>query len=231
MSYTFNNTGGTNYGVKTYNEIFAINRKTVGASNYWNPTLVSGDTVVCEMSYVHASQSIKDYKLLTWYDFDQGGSLVYGSHWIGAGIYLCYDSDGNGWGVGDFLCCPLIEDLPGAAGARPLVVKATSVAEAERPMGVALEPCDEGGELAFATVAMMGLWPMKRQGTLGRSEAIYSRTDGSGKVDDAPIGSYKNGAFGKAIDPDFPIITSTAATPTTVDGAQVCMWGTAAEVF
>lgn len=227
MSYTFNNTGGTNYGVKTYNQIFAINRTTTGASNYWNPTLVSGDTVICEMSYVHASQSIKDYKLLTWYDFDQGGADVYGSHWIGAGIYLCYDSDGNGWSVGDFLCCPSIE-TPSGAGARPIGVKATSVAEAERPMGVALEQCDENG---FATVAMMGLWPMKRNGTLGRSEAIYSRTNGSGEVDDAPIGSYKNGAFGKAIDPDFPIITSTAATPTTVNGAQVCMWGTAAEVF
>ena len=228
MSYTFNNRGGTNYGIKTYNQVFAKNRKTVGASNYWDPTLISGDTVICEMSYTHAGDLIKDHKLLTWYDFDQySQSQVYGSHWIGAGIYLCYDSDGNGWEIGDFLCCPLTE-MPTAAGARPSVVKATSVAEAERPMGVALEDCNENG---FATIAMMGLWPVKRNGTLGRSEAIYSRTDGSGEVDDAPIGTYKNGAFGKAIDPDFDIITSTSATPSTVDGAQVCIWGTAAEIF
>jgi len=228
MSYTFNEVGGTNHGVKTYNQIFAINRKTVGASNYWDPTLISGDTVICEIEYTHASSVIKDHKLLTWFDFDQGGSFVYGAHWIGAGIYLCYDSDGNGFNVGDFMCSPYEISTPSGAGARPSVLKATNVSEAERPMGAALETCVSGG---FATVGMMGLWPMKRQGALGRSEAIYSRTDGSGKVDDAPIGSYKNGAFGKAIDPDFPIITSTAATPTTVDGAQVCIWGTAAEVF
>ena len=34
MSYTFNNTGGTNYGIKTYNQIFAKNRTTAGASNF-----------------------------------------------------------------------------------------------------------------------------------------------------------------------------------------------------
>jgi len=230
MSYTFNNTGGTNYGIKTYNQIFAKNRTTVGASNYWNPTLLTGDTVICEMSWTVESNAIKNYKLLSWFDFDQGGELVYGAHWIGTGIYLCYDADGNGWNVGEFLCQPEVEDLPGAAGARPMVVKASTTSEARRPMGVALEDCSEGG---FATVAMMGLWPAKREGTLPRNVAIYPDNDGSGRVaDNVPGGgSYNAGAMSKAINPDFPIITSTAATPTTVDGAQICIWGTAAESY
>ena len=63
MSYTFNNTGGTNHGIKTYDQIFALNRTTSGASNYWNPTLVSGDTVIMELQYTHASSLMRNHKI------------------------------------------------------------------------------------------------------------------------------------------------------------------------
>lgn len=231
MSYTFSQVGGTNHGIKTYNQIFAKNRTTVGATDYWDPVLESGDTVLCKMTYTHASNNISNYKLLTWYDFDQGGALVYGSHWIGTGIYLCYCNEATGWDIGDFVCQPNLSSTPTPSpGARAIVKIASSTSEARLPMGVALEDATNG---TFATVAMMGLWPMKRNVTLSRDEAIYPTNTGNGEVTNVVPGGgiYNAGAFGKAIDPDFDIITSTAATPTTVNGAQVCIWGTAAESF
>lgn len=234
MSYTFNNTGGTNHGIKTYNQIFAMNRTTAGASNYWNPTLVSGDTVLCKIQYIHNSNAISNYKLLTWYDFDQGGSFVYGAHWIGTGIYLCYCNDTSGWDIGEFVCQPLLTSEPSPSpGARPIVEKASNTDEAQTPMGVALEPADEDG--SFATVALSGAWPIKRSVTLTRQQAIYSTINSSGEITNVPppvTGTqYKAGAMGKAIDIDYDIITSTAATPTTANGALICVWGTAAESY
>ena len=92
MSYTFNNTGGTNHGIKSYDQIFALNSTTAGATNYWDPLLESGDTVIMELEYTHSDTLMRNHKLLTYYDFDEGGELVQGKHWIGNGIYLCYNT-------------------------------------------------------------------------------------------------------------------------------------------
>ena len=226
MSYTFNEKGGTNYGIKTFNQIFSPDRVVTSSANYWNPTLVSGDTVLCKMQYTHASNVIENYKLLTWYDFDQGGSVVYGAHWIGTGIYLCYCNETNGWGVSDFVCQPLLEDTPSPSpGTRSIVQRAISGAEASQPMGVALEPASAKGD--FATVAMMGVWPAKRFGTLTLDSAVYSRRDGTGRVTATQPASYASGAMSKALDINYPVVSDSEGT--TVDGALICIWGTAAE--
>ena len=52
MSYTFGNTGGTAWGLKTYNQIFALNSQTVGAAEYWDQSYVNDlDTVICSTNH------------------------------------------------------------------------------------------------------------------------------------------------------------------------------------
>jgi hypothetical protein len=226
MSYTFNEKGGTNHGIKTYNQIFAPDRGVVSSASYWNPTLISGDTVLCKMQYTHASNVIDNYKLLTWYDFDQGGSVVYGAHWIGTGIYLCYCNSSSGWGVSEFVCQPKPETVPTPSpGTRSIVQKAIIGAQAEQPMGVALEPASAKGD--FATVAMMGVWPAKRFGTLTLDSAVYSRLDNTGRVTATQPVSYASGAMSKALDINYPVVSDNEGN--LVDGALICIWGTAAE--
>jgi len=229
MSYTFNNTGGTNYGIKSYNNIFALNATNTGASNYWDPPLVSGDTVIMELQYTISSSLIKNHKLLTYYDFDQGGSLVYGKHWIGTGLYLCYNNDSVTINPGQFVCQWQGSPLPGGAGSRTPVVVASTSGEATQPLGVAVEKGTAG---SFFMVAMMGVWPALRDGVLAYDEAIYSTYDSSGAVTlTVPSGSYNKGAFGKCISLDYSIITTKTEPPETSDGCLVCIWGTSAETL
>ena len=227
MSYTFNKTGGTNYGIKDYNQIFGLNRTTVGASNYWNPDLQPGDTVMMKLEYTHDSTLMYNYKLLYYHDFDNAGSLVYGKHWVGTGLYLCYNNDNQEINPGEFVCQWAGNPVPTSISA-PLIEKASTVGEATQPMGVALEQSASG---SYVLVALMGLWPMKRDVTLALDVPIYSTTNGTGKVTDDNPQSYKTGAFGKCIRSDFNIIASTDAVPDEDNGALCCIWGTSAETY
>lgn len=226
MSYTFNGIGGTNHGTKSYNEIFALNSGTVGSSNYWNPDLQDGDTVLMYLSYTHDGSLMYNYKLLYYHDY--GG--LYGSHWAGTGLYLCYNNDNTTINPGDFVCQWSGGTVPNST-TLPIIVEASSAGEALQPMGVALESASAGN---YILVAMMGLWPIKRaEASQAFDVAIYSTFNGSGSATITGPGdvSYKAGAFGKCIDDDFPIIGSTGATPLTSNGGLYCIWGTSAETY
>lgn len=228
MSYTFNREGGTNHGIKDYNQIFGLNRTTVGASNYWNPDLQPGDTVIMKLEYTHDSTLMYNYKLLYYHDFDNAGAEVYGKHWVGTGLYLCYNKDNQTIDPGDFVCQWSGNPVPTGISA-PLVEVASTSGEATQPMGVALEQASAG---SYVLVAMMGLWPMKRAVTLPLNVAIFSTFNGTGAVTTAvPSGSYKKGAFGKCIRADFGIIASADAVPDEDNGALCCIWGTSAETY
>ena len=230
MSYTFNNTGGTNHGIKSYDQIFALNSTTAGATNYWDPLLESGDTVIMELEYTHSDTLMRNHKLLTYYDFDEGGELVQGKHWIGNGIYLCYNNSTGAVSIGDYVIQWTGATAPGAAGTRPIVTKGRSAGEAIKPMGVALEPAASG---EFFTVAMMGVWPCKRSGSLGYDEPMYlGATSTTGTLVTATDpSSGQRGALGKCIRNDYNIITSADATPETANGGLILIWGTSSEMY
>jgi len=227
MSYTFNNTGGTNHGIKTYDQIFALNRTTSGASNYWNPKLISGDTVIMELQYTHASSLMRNHKILTYYDFDQGGSFVQGKHWIGNGLYMCYNNSGSNINPGDFVCQWSGSTAPAAAGTRPIIDLSTSSTDSRYPLGVAVERSANG---SMVMVAMMGVWPCKRFGTLALDVPMYLRTSNN-QITQTNPNAGQRGALGKCIEASFPIIDSVDADPETSNGALIAIWGTSTEQY
>lgn len=204
MSYTFGNTGGTTYGLKSYNEIFALNRTTVGASNYWNPTLADFDTVICS----------DNSKLLTYYN----------GYWWGTGIYLCLNNSGSTRNPGDYVGASETAASSGT-NSRPVIYNITSSGDRERAFGVCLTTAANQGLL---TVAINGLWPVKRSGTPSTYISVHPATSNNQVLATTSPGG---GRCGKLIDLDFGIIDSTDAVPDVAAGCKVMFYGTANETY
>lgn len=241
MSYTFGNAGGTTWGLRTYNQIFAPNSETVGAAEYWDKSNVQDfDTVICSTNH----------QLLTAkYITDRGGKSLF---WYGTGIYVC-ERVGTNVQHGDYVITSAIS----AATVRPVIqiatATSTSLEENRRyAFGVVLatSPSNE-----WALVATSGVWPMliDASGSWDGNRVIMPIKDTTNQST-VWDGTGVQGAFGQTYPingtiwpnttgnwnpsvqagPGFPIIRSTAATPASgdiKDGGLILMWGTARETY
>ena len=215
MSYTSGNAGGTTWGAKTFNQIFAPNSETVGATDYWDKSQVEDyDTVVCSTNstvltakYMNRGQSDSEQVL----------------HWFGTGIYLCESISSTTLEMGDYVITPLSGDSIGAS-VRPMIRLSGSTAGSsrQRAYGVVLVP---GGIRQFVTVATLGNWPVKRTGTATSvlNDCAFADNSNAGQV--ALSSGGLEGAMGKLYSTGFDIITSSAVAPTTENGAVLTMWG------
>lgn len=223
MSYLFGNTGGTTWGLKNYNQIFALNSETVGATDYWDKSQVQNyDTVICSTNN----------KLLTAYyrNGDSSNEL----YWYGAGIYLMQNM-GNAVTPGDYLIgyydlssspstnYPFVQTYGG--GGNPY----------ERCVGVALssgtafsERDGYGGPLIVAT---FGVWPCKiRTGTsyaprYGDHVQVYISSSTYAGLVRRTTSSGTYGLIGKCYDEaSFPIFIDSQAEGEPVNGRQILLW-------
>lgn len=224
MSYLFGNTGGTTWGLKTYNQIFALNSETVGAAEYWDKSNVQNyDTVICSTNN----------KLLTAYyrNGDSSNEL----YWYGAGIYLMQNMDTDALTPGDYLIAyydtssspstnyPFVQKYGG--GGNPY----------ERCVGVALSAGtafdERNGYGGPVMVATFGVWPCKiRIGTsyaprYGDHVQVYlSSSTYAGLVRRNTSAGYF-GLIGKCYDETaFPIFIDSQAEGEPVDGRQILLW-------
>jgi hypothetical protein len=210
MSYLFGNTGGTAWGLKTYNQLFALDRGNVSSANYWDTSSVRNyDTVICSTNH----------SLLTAYykNGDPSNTL----YWYGTGIYLCENKDTIVIEPGDFACAYLSSSAQ--TGTLPFVELSTTIA---RAFGVALTSgTANGGDILMAT---SGTWPTKRSETIAFGEHVIVDSGASdiGKVRGAT--SAVIGTIGKLYQASFPIITDSAGA--SVDGCLTTIWGTGTEI-
>ncbi len=242
MSYTFGNAGGTTWGLKTYNQIFAPNSETVGAAEYWDKSNVQDfDTVICSTNY----------QLLTAkYITDRGGRALF---WYGTGIYVC-DRVGVNVNHGDYVITS--NSTPGTV--RPLIQIATATSaslENNRRYAFGVVLASSAAE-TWALVATSGVWPILIDATsswdgnrviMPIKDATNQSTvfDGTGAIgafgQTYPVNGLTwptspSGNWDASVQagPGFPIIRSTAATPASgdiKDGGLILMWGTARETF
>jgi hypothetical protein len=165
MSYTFGTTGGTCYGYKSYNQIFAINSETgtppATASNYWDKSnVLENDTVICsENNIMLTARYIPNVFGKT------GGSDLC---WFGTGIYLAYVTD-NVF-PGDYLVIdadPAPNYVSSGIEQPPAFKIATSIADRPYSAGVAL-----AASTLFRRhipVATFGLWPVRMGGIFNKN--------------------------------------------------------------
>ncbi len=246
MSYTFGNAGGTTWGLKTYNQIFARNSETVGAAEYWDKSNVQDfDTVICSTNH-----RLLTAKYMPTSDLGATPRL----HWFGTGIYLCHYED-NGYGNvenGDYL----VISANTSPTVRPHVRVASGTGERQEAFGVVLIG---GADRDFITVATMGVWPtyIVPSTSLDGNRTIVAveSTGNPSAVDDVSAGGI--GALGKPYpingvpvttpapwypsgdatiqqDASYPLIRTANATPLPSEydaGLLTLHWGTAKETF
>lgn len=224
MSYTFAGKGGTSWGLKTYNQIFAQNSETVGAAEYWDKSLVQNyDTVICSTNH----------RLLVAYY--RNGNPANQLFWYGTGIYEMQNDGGNSLYPGSY--CVMVE-TGGDGGltnaVRPSVTRYTSGGE-ERCVGVCLSTAvvTETYQEVPVLVATSGVWPIMANSS---SPPVYGShvkiTESTGSTNGGTVQSNAgaaDGLIGKCYNTTFNIITSTAASPSTRAGALVSLWGTSTE--
>ena len=204
MSYTFGNTGGTTWGLKTYNQIFALNSQTVGAAEYWDQSYVNDlDTVICSTNH----------RMLTYLN----------GKWWGNGIIGAVNKNGSDIEPGDYV----IVSSSASGSTRPSCEITTSASELDHCFGVVLQG---GADGTLCTLGTQGSWPCKTNGTIIESRPMRLDSSPAGTLFDASSISG-DGFVGKYINVVFPIITSTAATPTTAQGHLVSLYGTANQIY
>jgi len=208
MSYTSGNAGGTTWGAKTFNQIFAPNSETVGAAEYWDKSQVEDyDTVVCS-----TNSKVLTAKYLNRSQAD--GTQVL--HWFGTGVYLCEVvlSSANSVQMGDYVLC----SDSGGVSVRPYVEVRDGSGDEEYAFGTVLVG---GVDNDFITVATLGNWPVRRSGSVSlNTHAIQSST-----AKRVSTGGNADGAMGKFYVADFDIIRDANAVPTVAFGGILTMWG------
>ena len=242
MSYTFSGAGGTTWGARTFNQIFALNSETVGAAEYWDKSNVEDyDTVIC---------STNNKVLVAKYLFRGPGDSTPVLYWFTTGVYLCQYSGSVATTPGTFKigrarvgkeCRVYLCQYSGSVATTPgtfMAVSSTNSApsgNSVRPLAEISDPSGSTGDqfsLGITlvggvngdsiTVATVGNWPVKRDGSVNlRNHAIPDTS--AGELYDQSTNA--DGSVGKFYTTNFPIITSTSANPTTVDGAIVTLWG------
>ena len=215
MSYIDPHRSGTTFGVVDFNDIFAPN-----TSYDWDTLANDLDTIICRVPYNDTGgAALNGYHLLTAYR-DATGNL----HWYGPGVYMCFNADSStDMEMGDAVC--ISNQTPSATNSRPNVEFGTDTTDIDYPFGIVLEPIAQG---SIGSVAMAGIWPAKRgTNTLSYQDHVY--------IDNSPVGCVRttgtaiDGAMGRTILPDYPIITD--AIGTTVNGGLILMWGTSRELY
>ena len=210
MSYLFGNTGGTTWGLKTYNQIFALDSNETSSANYWNKSGVRNyDTVICSTNHA----------LLTAYykNGDPSNTL----YWYGTGIYLCTNKDTVVINPGSFVCA--YESTSAQVGTLPFVELSTDV---DKVFGVALSSgTANGGDILIAT---SGTWPIRRNGSIAFATHVKVSTSSTyiGQVQQSTSGVI--GAIGKLHTANFDIIANTAGDAD--NGCLTTIWGTSAEI-
>jgi len=95
MSYTFGNAGGTTWGAKTFNQIFAPNSENPTATEYWDKSQVEDyDTVVCSTNFKVLTAKYVNRAA------DDSTQIL---HWFTTGVYLCETL--NNVKMGDYVIC------------------------------------------------------------------------------------------------------------------------------
>ena len=211
MSYLFGNTGGTTWGLKTYNQIFALDSNEVSSENYWNKSGVRNyDTVICSTNHT----------LLTAYY--RNGNPSNTLYWYGTGIYLCTNRDTITINPGDFVCA--YESTNVQTGSLPFIELST---DPDKAFGVALTTgLSTSGDILIAT---SGTWPIKRSSpapAFASHVKLSSTTSQAGTVINSSSGVI--GAIGKLHTADFDIIENTAGD--VADGCLTTIWGTSSEI-
>tara|TARA_R100000908_G_C3753632_1_gene147987 strand:- start:2231 stop:2884 length:654 start_codon:yes stop_codon:yes gene_type:complete len=211
MSYTFSGAGGTTWGARTFNQIFALNSETVGAAEYWDKGNVEDyDTVVCS-----TNNKVLVAKYLTRGPRNPSPVL----YWFTTGVYLCqYYGPNAAVTPGTFMA---VSSINSGGSVRPLaeISDPSGSTSDQFSLGIVLVGGVNGDTITVATV---GNWPVKRDGSVNlRNHAIPDTSPG--ELFDQSTNA--DGSVGKFYTTNFPIITSTSANPTTVDGAIVTLWG------
>ena len=213
MSYTFSGAGGTTWGARTFNQIFALNSETVGAAEYWDKSNVEDyDTVIC---------STNNKVLVAKYLFRGPGDSTPVLYWFTTGVYLCQYSGSVATTPGTFMAVSSTNSAPSGNSVRPLaeISDPSGSTSDQFSLGITLVGGVNGDSITVATV---GNWPVKRDGSVNlRNHAIPDTN--AGELYDQSTNA--DGSVGKFYTTNFPIITSTSANPTTVDGAIVTLWG------
>tara|TARA_Y100000389_G_scaffold69824_1_gene66533 strand:- start:2072 stop:2770 length:699 start_codon:yes stop_codon:yes gene_type:complete len=213
MSYTFSGAGGTTWGARTFNQIFALNSETVGAAEYWDKSNVEDyDTVIC---------STNNKVLVAKYLFRGPGDSTPVLYWFTTGVYLCQYSGSVATTPGTFMAVSSTNSAPSGNSVRPLaeISDPSGSTSDQFSLGITLVGGVNGDSITVATV---GNWPVKRDGSVNlRNHAIPDTS--AGELYDQSTNA--DGSVGKFYTTNFPIITSTSANPTTVDGAIVTLWG------
>ena len=225
MSYTYAGKGGTTWGLKSYNEIFALNSETVGSANYWDKSLVQNyDTVICSTNH---------RLLVAYYRLGNPANKLF---WYGTGIYEMQNDGVYPLNPGDYVVMTEASSDGGLTNAvRPSVTMWNSGGD-ERCVGVCLSSADsaeEGFGEFPVLVATSGTWPIKANSTsppvYGSHVKVTETTSATNRGTVQANSGATQGLIGKCHLNSFDIITSTAATPTTRSGALVTLWGTATE--
>jgi len=210
MSYLFGNTGGTTWGLKTYNQIFALDSNEEESANYWNKSGVKNyDTVIC---------STNSRLLTAYYKNGDPSNTLY---WYGTGIYLCTNKYSSTINPGDYVLAYYTSTPP--AGNFPFVTLGTS--NLDRAVGVALTSGASDGDVLIAT---SGDWPVKRRETMNFNDHVRVSNDAAdiGTVESESGGGIGN--VGKLKTADFDIIVNTGGD--VVNGCICTFWGTSAEI-
>jgi len=212
MSYLFGNTGGTTWGLKTYNQIFALDSNNTSSANYWNKSGVKNyDTVICSTNHA----------LLTAYykNGDPSNTL----YWYGTGIYLCTNQDTVVINPGSFVCAYEQSSGTFPTGTLPFVELSTDV---DKAFGVAISSgTANGGDILIAT---SGTWPTRTDDSIAFAEHVQVSTSSStiGQVLGNTTGVI--GAIGKLHTASFNIVVNAAGDVNT--GCLTTIWGTSAEI-
>ncbi len=244
MSYTSSNTGGTTWGFKTYNQIFAPNSETVGAAEYWDKSRVRNlDTVICS-----TNNKLLTARILPVGD-RSGNTAVY---WFGTGIYRATLINAGTAFNGDYV---VVSDDNTGTYSLPRVTIASATSEREFSAGVVLQAYSAG---TLVTIATSGIWPVRiSEGfggvtTVGISgnelEAVAANSGGVGTLGLSTVANYAvvdnsitnpnqwetQLPSGTIIDGNHAIIRSTNAVPIDADhkeGNLILLWGTKREQY